>query len=212
MRQIIRGSDNMKKIIFGFIAILLVVMIVDITFSVNKRMYKELVIQDAEFPFRIEYEQDGVRHVIDDVLVVEGYRNLTSEREYLKSEGPDIGKYNSSMLFFKSDGLVKALELEENVLQEVWLILDSSRLMGWDEYNIETPRFFVRESYGEAINNPDSINGHRTLFLNKDELYDKFGIKVIAWKPPVPIENEIVIKTCYFCADRDVTGMEEVAQ
>lgn len=140
------------------------------------------VIREAEFPFEIVYEQNGEISEIKDVYICK-YNGVYTTAG---------GKSRSWKEYFKS-GNENALIVYKDDATEVSI-------------NIGTARYYMDNSDHPQKNEAKKPSAYRVTEkdgmiygepLSDEKLYSEYGIKIISWNLPDPIENTFVPKMWY---------------
>jgi hypothetical protein len=189
-------SDRKAKIII-IVGVAILLLLFGTSWINGKTLRYELVTQHGELPFRYEYEKDGERYVIEDILVIDYKGRGFDMQQYLKSEGSDATwedyEVSPELILYKSDGLVHSYDRNvEEVFQEIRLLLNPHDFMEGIDYDGKLT-IQLRE-----VEEFEPIEKATHPLLSEQQLYEDFGIKTISWTPPKPIENEYV-KKCLLC-------------
>lgn len=138
-------------------------------------------IKYGEFPFRLEYELNGQRHIVEDIVICEfdGYGMNTAEGKYRKWK----------TRLASGQERITLLKLSET--EEIYFPTGGAKeYMDEDkkEYEIEQENNITGKQDYKAIWYKDGNNGF-TYILEADELLREFKIKIISWEPSAPITN-----------------------
>lgn len=143
----------------------------------------------AEFPFRLEYEINGKRKIIEDVWICEFDGFDTSL---------DTGKSRRWKGKLKSNGEDKIVLLDVAKPKETWEGKPKSQIIF---YHPGTPGYYMGERIGTSgwytpNRFPDayilerySITSISEGIIEAKELYERFGIKLLDWQYTKPIKN-----------------------
>ncbi len=158
-------------------------------------------ITEGEFPFVVEYEINGERHLIEDMVVCrfDGYNSATNN--FAIFGHPSSRKWSTSLKSGNEDDFgIWIVELDKNtesiykkgrINYESFIFVDygtAEYYMGDTEaifYDEPRIRYFEKY-YNEDIKMPDS--SFKTL--TNEELEKNFGIKIIRFEFSEPIENK----------------------
>ncbi len=178
-----------KLIIFGSIALgIIQVLIICFIFAYTALLIEDLMakkvptpeIKYAEFPFRLVYEKDGKQTVVEDTLVIQ-YKG--------KYWGFDMGKgYNWERYLLSEKDLDENKRVSNN--QEIVLIEKYHEVDG--RYPLVS---FVFGSSDYLMGLEDtSWSGVvvDTSILTDEEVFAKYGIKIIEKYMAPPISNQLV--------------------
>ncbi|EPY14882.1 hypothetical protein [Paenibacillus alvei] len=142
----------------------------------------------GEFPFRLDYEINGERKVVQDTLICE-YDGIGS------NEG--TGKYrkwkerfasgNPKILLLKVDGASGiAFGNKKTIYQEIFFDLGPAwYYMGDDEGGSGYKPIYPNASFSEQYQDGSGTKG----VILADELLNKYNIKLISWDYTQPIRN-----------------------
>jgi len=133
------------------------------------------VVRYGEFPFRLEYEVDGERFVVEDTIICEfdgvGW-----------NEG--IGKYREWKSHLASDQKERAILITVDARVKIYCFVGSAEYYMNDEKYPEqrplTPRV-----YDVKLNSWDM----NIYFHSQEEIFDYYGIKLVCWEFSEPIVN-----------------------
>lgn len=132
-------------------------------------------IRYGEFPFRLEYEIDGQRKVIEDTLLCE-FDGFGSD------EGR--GKYRKWKQRLASGGTTEIL-LDVHLSKEISFFPGSAEYYMGESDNVENDSSYPNAVYFEK-DGIVSISG----FIPADQLFEEYQIKLISWDASPPIKNE----------------------
>ncbi|OMF82369.1 hypothetical protein [Paenibacillus peoriae] len=143
----------------------------------------------GKFPFRLEYEINGQRKVIQDTLICE-YDGIGSNeargkyrkwKESLSSEGIFLP-------LIKVNGRIE-ISYHPGIAEYYMGDLDSTdeyKQTAADSIFIEQEGFIIKKDGRVFENDGRTIN---TQFSNSNELLDKYHIKLISWDSTPPIKD-----------------------
>jgi hypothetical protein len=171
----------------------------------SNNMKYQSVITYGEFPFSLEYEKNDELYVMEDTLVVDEYRgNPGSLNYYPKSmNSEDIEKHSiieENLVLYKSDGLISSLFKDNRQIYQTVKLELKPDYFKEDNYLAVTTSDLRIVLIEGAKEDKWEIGEKRTL--TEQELFDLFGIKLIAWtgsSTPVSIGCK---KICVLCYDR----------
>lgn len=134
----------------------------------------------GEFPFRLEYELNGKRMIIEDTLICE-YDGIGA------NEG--VGKYRKWKQRLASGNA----NGDFVILEEISKFEKIGFYPGSAEYYMNDSKWH-RENNSSFPNAWILEEGNVTgdSFLEEDELLEKYHIKLISWEPSPPIENSFI--------------------
>ena len=142
-------------------------------------------IQYGEFPFRLEYEINGQRVVVEDTVICE-YDGIGIRHGVF---GVPTAKYIKWKQHLASnnngyDAYILLLKISGNV-GVYYFVGDVRFYMGIDDYsNEDMPYFHNGRIYSAAY-----IDQSGSTSIKADELLEKYGIKIISWEYSDPIVN-----------------------
>ena len=140
-------------------------------------------IKYGEFPFRLEYELNGQRHIVEDIAICkfDGYGVDTSHGKYRKWK----------MELASGQERITLLKLGE--AEEIYFPI------GYAQYYMGDKNIYEKEQYDNTetiIYNTNyaamvkkSGNITSDSIIEADELLREFKIKIISWEPSAPITN-----------------------
>ena len=139
----------------------------------------------GEFPFKISYEIDNKTVTIEDTLVIE-YKGTKW------NEG--LGKYNHWSRYFKNQR-VNGISSDEIILYSGFLDNGNPVTiyfeLGSCEYYMGLPEADSYYMYNEIYSGDIVLNaGEHVGCISEDELYNKFGIKVVEKFVSPPLDKE----------------------
>lgn len=141
----------------------------------------------GEFPFRLEYEINGQRMVIQDTLIFEldgigadeGRGKYRKWKEYLASG-------NQKILLLNTDG-ASGIVFNNKTLNQV-IYYDPGPAWYYMGENVNDYGFkhgFPNASFSEQYQDGSGANG----IIQADELLNKYNIRLISWDYTPPIKN-----------------------
>ena len=151
-------------------------------------------ITEGEFPFVLEYEINGERHIIEDTVVCkfDGY-DLSNPTPFIDYERSWYAELKS-----KDDQKRSILELEENTesLLVKGRINTEARIRlfyGSGGYYLGDPKYADRIpsiNYVEKYKTSEKVTHNEVTPLTNEQLEEYFGIKIIRFEFSSPIENK----------------------
>lgn len=135
----------------------------------------------GEFPFRLEYEIDGERVIVEDTVICE-YDGVGM------NEG--VGKYRKWKQYLASNHDEEDVLLKVEGDKEIWYSVG-----GADYYMGDAERYehLTEDEYHQFPNayysEPNSVGGTDSGGVDADELLEKYGVILISWKPSPKITN-----------------------
>lgn len=142
----------------------------------------------GEFPFKLVYEIDGARKVIEDTLICE-YDGIGMDegRGKFRKWKEHLASGNKKLLLSKTiGGLGIAFENEKTLKQEIYYDPGPAwYYMGDYESSTDYKHGFPDASFSEKYFNGGASYGD----IAADELLKKFKIKLISWDYTEPIKN-----------------------
>lgn len=144
----------------------------------------------GQFPFRLEYELNGQRKIIQDTLICEfdGYGSDEGQGKHRKWKGY-LASGKERLLLLEVDNPVSLGGDGKVVKQEIYYSEGSARFYMGDLKEYEGYRqSFPNASYFEQYEDG------RTSFgvIQADELLRKYNIKLISWDYTQPIKNTFI--------------------
>ena len=132
------------------------------------------IIQYAEFPVELVYEIEDEKYEISDILICE-YEGWTTTSGWIGKERCWSDRFES--------GIDEIVIFDDGETKVEWEFFSAAEYMGDDDgyqkkYYGTDPKFYVTSEN----------NSGRRIF--EDELLSEFGITIIEYKMPEPIENE----------------------
>ncbi len=166
----------------------------------------EPVIKYGEFPFRLEYEINGKKEVVQNTLVCEldGFRRLGTGykarrwKSYLKNNSIEWlrGKNNDEELEIVLLKIDEKTRISFLVGSSYYYMNDPEYGSSLISYNLEddTQEFYMFPGANYSI---DEINeeGNEILYrprISAKELWEKYKIKLLNWEHSKPIKNEFI--------------------
>lgn len=155
------------------IAAILATAVYSVVFSIAKKP----AITEAEFPFKITYEQDGETIVIDDVYKA----RYTDNGGYADSKGRN---YTGGIGANGENETIYVLKEEENLRIELWTHFYAEYMMGdgteYDYFGDDQfePRIYCFDGQGVEYSDEETLSSH--------------GVKIISFEYPAPIKNKFV--------------------
>ncbi|WP_339323097.1 hypothetical protein [Paenibacillus sp. FSL W8-0194] len=144
----------------------------------------------GEFPFRLEYELNGQRKVIQDTLICEfdGTGWDEGQGKYRKWKGY-LASGKERLLLLEVDNPVALRSDGKVVKQEIYYSVGSARYYMGDMKEYEKyKQSFPDASYFEQYEDGSTSSG----VIQSDELLRKYNIKLISWDYTQPIKNNFV--------------------
>ena len=183
-----KQKNYTKAIIISVIAVLLIPlapMLIFFITVVTQPSPPLPEIRRGEFEFRLEYEIDGQRHVVEDTIIVEfdGINHFSTN-----------GKYRRWSLHLQSDRRASnllLLQLEDG--RRVYYNLGSPNYYMGDFRGVREPGrwypfngvFYVERGRNSSTATTRGVGG-------VEGLYDEFGITLISWEVDPPIVNRFI--------------------
>lgn len=133
----------------------------------------------GEFPFRLEYEINGERKVIEDTLICEydGIGMDEGQGKYRKWKGY-LASEKERLLLLEVDTPVALRSDRKVVKQEIYYPIGSARYYMGDVKEYETyKQSFPDACYSEKYEDGGTSSG----IIRADELFEKYNIKLISW-------------------------------
>ena len=173
----------MKKLL----KVVFLIMIVSCVPTLFSGCVKEPVVTEGEFPIYLEYEMNGERYVIEDVVVCNFKKiDTTSIRP---------SRWYSASLKYKSKRTIISFEENtESKLTKGRINEESSVLLciGDGGYYLGDPDEKDRGpyiGYHEVYKTEPKVTHNRITKLTNEQLEEIFGIKIIKFEFSEPIEN-----------------------
>lgn len=142
----------------------------------------------GEFPFRLEYEINGQRMVIQDTLIFEldGIGADEGRGKYRKWK-EHLASGNQKILLMNTDGASSIAYGNREILNQVIYYDPGPAWYYMGEYESDNgfKHAFPDASYSEKYQNGSSTYG----IIQADELLQKYNIKLISWDYTEPIKN-----------------------
>jgi len=138
----------------------------------------------AEFPFKLVFEMNGEQRTVEDTLICE-YDGIGM------NEG--VGKYRKWKRRLQSGNEVIVLFETENILEQTTYGVIVSRSI---IFSLGTPNYYMGENEKFEYTFPDAscreiyrAGEIRSRRVSADELFEKYGIRLISWEILPPIDN-----------------------
>jgi hypothetical protein len=142
----------------------------------------------AEFPFRLEYEINGTRKVVQDTLICEydGIGANEGTGKYRKWK-ESLASGDQKVLLLKSnDALGITFGNKQTISQEIYFDPGPAWFyMGDSEGDIGYKPIYPNASFSEQYHDGSKVNG----IILAEDLIKKYNIKLISWDYTQPINN-----------------------
>ncbi|MEK5144600.1 hypothetical protein [Paenibacillus sp. FSL M7-0134] len=143
----------------------------------------------GKFPFRLEYEINGQRKVIQDTLICEydGIGSNEARGKYRKWK-ESLSSGGRFLSLIKVNGRIE-ISYHPGIAEYYMGDLDSTdeyKQTAADSIFIEQEGFIIKKDGRVFENDGRTIN---TQFSNSNELLDKYHIKLISWDSTPPIKD-----------------------
>jgi hypothetical protein len=142
----------------------------------------------AEFPFRLEYEINGERRVVQDTLICEydGIGSNEGSGKYRKWKGRLASGNQKIVLLQAKDASGIAFKNKKTIRQEIFFDPGPAwYYMGDSESDDGYKSLYPNASFSEQYQDGTVAKG----IIQADELLDRFNIKLISWDYTKPIKN-----------------------
>lgn len=142
----------------------------------------------GEFPFRLEYEINGEKKIVEDTLICEydgvgmdeGRGKFLKWKQYLASG-------NKELLLLENTGMEGiAFSNKKTTILTIYYDPGPAWFYMGDNHGARYTFDFPNASYSEKYNDGSGSNG----IMSKEDLLSKYDIKLINWDYAKPIENK----------------------
>ena len=174
----------MKKILKVFFSIIIVSCVLTLFSGCDTR---EPTITEGEFPIYLEYEINGERYIIDDIVVC-SYNGIDTTG-FVPSRSYDVSLKNESnktLMDFEDNTESKLTKGRTNEKASIRLHLgNGGYYLGDPDDKDHTPYI----SYDERYKTEPKVTYNDVTKLTNEQLEEIFGIKIIRFEFSSPIEN-----------------------
>ena len=156
---------------------------------------KPPVITESEFPFVVEYELNGERHIIEDVVICKfaGYDLSSITYHKPRTWGESLKSKNEEKRI-----IVRFEDNTESLITKGRINIESKIRLNYGsaDYYMGDPtskslvhKGMPRIEYAEYFQRKPNEYEHKNTILSEEQLEQIFGIKIIRFEFSKPIEN-----------------------
>jgi hypothetical protein len=141
-------------------------------------------ITSGTFPYRIVYEQNGEQHVIEDTIIAE-FRGIQNNRRTWRAQQVNGNQSRIDVINLHNE--ISPLSNKEALRIDVFFWTGSADyFMGERNAHAWSPRISVHETFALSGGGSHMPGGKN---ISAEELERYFGIKIIEWNFPQPLNN-----------------------